>query len=166
MMILDIAKVAVDVFKAGYNTATNRPQITCDVHGVYAARWCLDHMPDGKGGSDAEGMLIETGATILLANSGRVDTTVKDVYVICRSGKKVLGKLRCEWQVTRMEYDLQPLSGVIVEPRRVWGPNRIKIQGTLWNIRELPKDLKAELVVDVVAQRPIKRSIKLYLRSQ
>lgn len=160
MSILDFVGLIADVFKIGYNAVTKRPNVTCDVKGVFQARWSPDYMPDGKGGTEAEGIEIWTRATIQLANSGFVDTTVKDAYVVCRSGKKALGRLRCMIPTKQSDYG-PPLSGVVIEPRRVWGPNTISIRGTLWHINELPKDLESELIVEVLSQRSVKKKFRL-----
>ena len=152
----------MDVVKAGYQAARKIPQVTCDVRGVYKARWSPDFFPDESGNTIAEGIEIYTKATILLANSGSVDTTVKDAYVVCRSGKKILGQLQCRLMTKESDYG-PPLSGVVIEPRRIWGPETISIKGSLWDINKPPKDLEAELVIEVVAQRSIKKKIKLYL---
>ena len=162
MSPLDIFRLLIDVVKAGYHAARQIPQVTCDIHGVYKARWSPDSFPDESGNTIAEGIRIETAGTILLVNSGSVDTTVKDVHVVCMSGKKILGQLRCILTAKRSDYELS-LSGVIIEPRRIWGPKTIRIEGSLWGINEPPKDLEAELVIEVVSQRPIKKKIKLYL---
>ena len=118
-------------------------------------------MPNEKGETVDEGIEIYTKASILLANSGSVDTTVKDAYIVCRTGKKILGQLQCRFMTKGSDYG-PPLSGVVIEPRRIWGPETISIRGTLWDTNELPKDLEAELVIEVVAQRSIKKKIKLY----
>ena len=152
---LDIFKSIVDVVKAGYKAARNIPHVTCDVKGLYKARWSPDSFHDENGNTIAEGIRIETAGTILLANSGSLDTTVKDVHVVCMSGKKILGQLQCDYESS--------LSGVIIKPRRIWGPKTIRIEGSLWGIGEPPKDLEAELVIEVVSQRPIKKKIGLYL---
>jgi hypothetical protein len=152
---LDIPRTIVDVVKAGYYAARQIPRVTCDVKGLYKARWSLDSFPDESGNTIAEGIRIETAGTILLANSGSVDTTVKDIHVVCMSGKKILGQLQCDYEPS--------LSGVIINPRRIWGPESIRIEGSLWGINEPPEDLEAELVIEVVSQRPIKKKIKLYL---
>lgn len=52
--------------------------------------------------------------------------------------------------------------GVMLEPRRIWGPEVIEFRGSLWDIEKPPEDLQAELIIEVVAQRSIKRKIKLY----
>lgn len=161
MSILDIFKLIMDVVKAGYQAARKIPQVTCDVRSVYKARWSPDFFPDESGNTIAEGIEIYTKATILLANSGSVDTTVKDAYVVCRSAKKTLGQLQCRLMTKESDYG-PPLSGVVIAPRRIWGPETINIRGTLWNIGELPEDLETELVIEVVAQRPIKKKIKLH----
>jgi len=159
--MLDIFKLIMDVVKAGYQAARKIPQVTCDVRGVYKARWSPDFFPDENGDTIAKGIEISTQATILLANSGSVDTTVKDAYIVCRSGKKILGHLQCRFMTKESDYG-PPLSGVVIEPRRIWGPETISIRGSLWDINEPPTDLEAELVIEVVAQRSIKKKIKLY----
>lgn len=159
---LDMFRLVVDVVRAGYQTARNLPRVTCDIKGVYQARWSPDFLPDENGNTVAEGIRIETLGTILLSNSGSVDTTVKDVYVICMSGKKKLGQLQCRLTTKRSGYE-SSLSGVILLPRRIWGPKTIGIEGSLWNISKPPEDLEAELVIEVVSQRPIRKKIKLYL---
>ena len=118
--------------------------------------------PDENGNTIAEGIRIETAGTILLANSGSVDTTVKDVHVVCMSGKKKLGQLQCRLMTKRSDYE-SSLSAVIIKPRRIWGPETISMEGSLWNISKPPEDLEAELVIEVVSQRLIKKKIKLYL---
>jgi len=50
----------------------------------------------------------------------------------------------------------------MLEPRRIWGPEVIEFRGSLWDIEKPPEDLQAELIIEVVAQRSIKRKIKLY----
>jgi hypothetical protein len=160
--MLDIFRLIVDVVRAGYQAARKIPRVTCDIHGVYKARWSPDFFPDESGNTIAEGIRIETAGTILLANSGSVDTTVKHIYVVCMSGKKILGQLQCRLRTKRSDYE-SSLSGVIIKPRRIWGPETISIEGSLWNINEPPKDLEAELVIEIVSQRPIKKKIKLYL---
>jgi hypothetical protein len=162
MSPLDILRIIVDVVKAGYQAARRIPQVTCDVKGLYKARWSPDFFPDENGSIIAEGIRIETAGTILLANSGSVDTTVKGVQVVCMSGKKILGQLECSVKSKKGGY-APPLSGVILLPRRIWGPETIRIEGSLWGIDEPPKDLEAKLVIEVVSQRPIKKKIKLYL---
>jgi len=161
-MLSDIFRVIVDVVRAGYQAARKIPQVTCDVKGLYKARWSPDFFPDEEGNIIAEGIRIETAGTILLANSGWVDTAVKGVQVVCMSGKKVLGQLECGMKSKKSGYT-PPLSGLILLPRRIWGPETITIEGSLWGMDEPPRDLEAELVIEVVSQRPIKKKIKLYL---
>ncbi len=161
MGILDYLQLIVPSIRGVLKRLMNRPSVTCDVRGVYEAQWSPDFIPNEKGGTDAEGIEIRTKAIILLANSGPVDTTVKDAYIVCRSSKKILGQLQCRFMTTSSDYG-PPLSGVVIEPRRTWGPETISIRGTLWDIDEPPKDLGAELVMEVVAQRSIKKKIKLY----
>lgn len=162
MLPLDMFRLIVDVVRAGYQTARNLPRVTCDIKDVYQARSSPDFFPDENGNTVGEGIRIETLATILLSNSGSVDTTVKDIYVICMSGRRELGQLRCRLMTKRSGYE-SSLSGIILLPRGIWGPKTISIEGSLWNISKPPEDLEAELVIEVVSQRPIRKKLKLYL---
>ena len=163
MSILDFFKLIIDVIKAGYQAATKIPRVTCDVRGVYKARWSPDYFPNESGDTIAEGIEIDTKVEILLDNKGSVDTTLKDAYVVVRSHKKVLGRLEHHLLNRTKEYDQRRIHGIVIEPRRIWGPETIQFRGSLWDIKKPPEDLEAELVIEVVAQRPIRRKINLYL---
>lgn len=162
MGISDIVKLIIDAIKAGYHAATNRPHVICDVLGVYKARWSPDFFPGENGNTVAEGIEINTKARIRLTNEGRVDTTLKDIHIIVRSGKAVLGQLPAYPSRSVDKFHDKSICGAVIKPRRMWGPEVIEFRGSFWNIYELPPDLEAELVVEVVAQRPIKKKIKLY----
>jgi len=131
----------------------NRPQVTCDIHGVYGSRWCLDYLPEELGGN--EGILIEVPVEFLLANNGPADTTIKDVYINVRYAR-----------IKPVRFAPLPqhkIQGVEIGPRKIWGPHMVTFSGSLWNITEPPKDSRAELVVEPVAQQPVRRQIKLFL---
>lgn len=161
-MLLDILRTIVDVVRAGYQAARKVPQVTCDIEGLYRARWSPDFFPDEKGNTIAEGIRIETAGAIRLANSGSVETTVKGAKVVCSSSRKTVGQLECSVRSKKTHY-APPLSGIIFMPPRIWGPETITIEGSLWGIDEPPEDLEANLVIEVVSQRPIKKKTKLYL---
>jgi len=152
-------RLLVDVVKAGYQVATKMPRITCNIRSVYNARWSPDFFSDEHGNVEGEGIRIEACISILLDNSGGADTTLKDIYVVCKSHRKQLGRLSC-YAIAKDKN--RQLAGIIVEPRRIWGPETLEIVGSLWDIDRPPKDLEATLVVEVVAQRPVKKKIKFY----
>jgi hypothetical protein len=163
MNILDPLKLIVDVIKAGYQAATKMPRITCDIRGMYASRYGPDYLPSLSGNDiEAEGIEIETHIEILLSNSGGVDTTLKDIYVLCNSRGKKLGRLSCYFREAQDKFYDRDFAGIVIEPRRIWGPKTLKIQGSLWNIDKPPKNMKATLVVEVVSQRPIKKRVKFF----
>lgn len=132
-----------------------RPRINCDIRGVYNARWAPDYWSDENGSVKAEGIRIQAWMNILLDNSGELDTTLKDIYILCHSRGKEIGRQDCYYK------HYQPLAGILIAPRRIWGPETIEIMGSLWNIIELPSALETKLVVEVVDQRPINKKIKI-----
>lgn len=148
-------RLIIDAIKVGYRAARGIPRITCDVLGVYKARWGPDYFHDEKGNVIAEGMEIDTRVSLRLNNVGAVDTQVKEIYLLLKSGKKLLGRLNPLHN---------PLSeGIIIKPRRFWEPKTIQFRGSLWDIHEPLKGMRGELIVEVVAQRHVKRKINLYL---
>lgn len=162
MRIWDMSHLVISAVAGIYNIATKRPRVTCDVRGVYGAKWGPDYLPDESGKTVAEGIEIYTGVEILLANNGPVDTTLQDAYVVVKSHKKVLGHLRHYLLRGKHKHDESYIHGIVIEPRRIWGPEHLHFRGSMWGIEEPQKDWEAELVIEVVAQRPVKRKISLY----
>ncbi len=130
----------------------NRPQVICDIRGVFQPRWHPDWLYDDSGKVVAEGTQISVGIEFLLANNGPVDTMIKDIYI------------RVKWK--NEQYRLEPLlrkSAIKPEigPRKVWGPETVEFVGTVWGMEKPPKNLKGELLVEPVAQHSLRRTIKL-----
>jgi len=132
----------------------HKPQVTCDICGVYKAHWGPDYFPDELG--VVEGIEIRVPVNFLLANNGSVGTTIKNAYIkvrYARNKSTILSNagIRVKLQV------------IEIGPRKTLGPYMVKFSGSLWDVYEPPKDLRAELIVEPVAQRPIRRPINLFL---
>lgn len=154
----DLFGLIADIFKAGYLAARNRPQVTCDVYYVSKARWYPDFIPDEHGSVIAEGITIELVVAFLLSNNGPVDTTLKDAYVVIKHNKKELGRLTH----IRSHFYMGKIHEIEIGPRKAWGNLWLKLCGFFEDITEPSKDLKAELVIEPVAQRPVRKKIHLY----
>lgn len=165
----DLFGLIADIFKAAYLAARNRPQVTCDLHGVFKARWYADYIHDDEGRIIAEGIRIELAIKILLANNGPVDTTLKDAYVVIKHDRKELCRLshsldRYHIKVSGKDryFDTSKIYGTKIKSRDTWGPHRLEFGGNIWKVKELPQDLKAELIIEPVAQRPVRKKILLH----
>jgi len=160
---MDPVSQIVDIAKIAYQAASKMPQVQCDVRHLYNLRRSPDYMPEEiTDGATVEGIRIEAYIEILLSNAGAADTSLKDIYVECKRGRNKLGRLDCHYVKSAYVTDDGKFAGQIIEPRRTWGPQVLQIVGTLWNINELPTDMKTTLVIEVVAQRSIKKKIKLH----
>ena len=157
MAMLDFFRLIVDIFRAAYLAARNRPDVTCDEYYVSKAVWYPDSISDEHGNVIAEGITIELVVAFLLANNGPVDTTLKDAYVVIKHDKKKLGLLTH----IRSHYYMGKIHEIQIGPRKAWGNLWLKLAGFLEDVTEPPKDLKAELVVEPVAQRPVRKKVDL-----
>jgi hypothetical protein len=158
MGILGFFKLVADICRAAYLAVRNRPGVTCDKISAYKAIWYPDSIPDEQGNVVAEGIAIELVVSFMLTNNGPVDTTLKDTYVVVKHGKKKLGRLTH----ISSQYYMGHIHEIQIEPRKAWGYLWLKLYGFLEGITEPPEDLKAELVIEVVAQQPVKKKINLY----
>jgi len=119
-------------------------------------------MHDHKGNEIAEGIRIEVTVGFLIANNGPVDTTIKDIYISIKYNKDKSGRLTSvAWQSAK---DIQQKAHIM--PRGIWGPKYLEFCGCLWDVYERPKDIKAELIVEPVAQKPVKKNIELFFLDQ
>ena len=147
-----------DIFKAAYLAARNRPQVTCDVHHIFEARWGPDYFHNDDGEIIAEGIRLELTIAFLLANNGPVDTMLKDAYIVIRRDKKELGRLTH----FRSKYWKGKIHEIQIGPRKVWGPEYLHFGGFLEGVTKVTKDLKAKLIIEPVAQHPLSKKIHLY----
>ena len=167
--MVDLFVLIANIFKAGYLVAINRPQVTCNLHGVFKTRWYPDYIPDEDGKTIAEGIRIELTIKFLLANNGPVDTTLKDTYVVIKHNRKELCRLKHSVDHYHMKmkdkdyyYDVSKIYRTQIKSRQTWGPEELKFEGNIWGMEEIPQDLKAELIIEPVAQRPVRKKITLY----
>ena len=158
MGILDFFKWIADILQKVYLAARNRPQVTCDLHvRLFELVRCYPVY-----GSDEDGKNVVDGITIvlhikfLLANNGPVDTTLKDIYVLIKHNKKELCRLHPSLGLG------EEIRGNKIEARGIWGPRRVKFEGTIWGIEELPQGLKTKLIIQPVAQRPVRKKLPRY----
>jgi len=154
--MLDYIKSLVGILWNLWLTVNKRPKVTFDVLGVYRAQWLPDCEHDAEGNVIAEGIRVEAKVQLLLSNSGPVDTTLKGISIRFKYNDAKIGLLL--WQHWK-DKDIAP--GARIMPRGVWGPKYLDFSNVLWDVTELPKILEAELVVEPVAQRPVRRKIKL-----
>ena len=153
--ILSLLASLADKFLSFSQLLRHKPRVTCDIHGVFAGKWSPDFFPEEYGGS--EGIQINVPVSLLLANNGSVDTTIKDAYINVRYARNKPIRL------TPIETVHVKIQGAEIGPRKIWGPHMVTFIGSLWDIYEPPQDLRAELIVEPVAQKPIRRPIKLFL---
>jgi len=156
--MIDLFILIANILRAAYLAAINRPQVTCDLHGVFKARWYPDYIPDEDGKTIAEGIRIELTIKFLLANNGPVDTMLKDAYIVIRRDKKELGRLTH----FRSKYWKGKIHEIQIRPRKVWGPEYLHFGGFLESVTKVTKDLKAKLIIEPVAQHPLSKKIHLY----
>ena len=154
-MMPDFLGWIADTVRSAWLTARNRPRVTCDNLTAYQPRWCPDWFLDDSGNEIASGIQIEVYVNFLLANEGPVDTSIKDIYIDIEHNRNKHDQLRCPLPVQKVE----------IAPRRTWGPKSIEFTGSIWDVDEPSHDWKAEFVVEPLAQRPIRRKIKLYFNS-
>ena len=158
MFFLDYAKSFIGILWHFWLTLNKRPKVTCDIRSVYSARWHPESMHDYKGTIIGEGIRIYVIVGFLIANNGPVDTTIKDIYVDIKYNKEKSGRLiSVAWQSAK---DVQQKAHIM--PRGTWGPKQWEFEGSLWDGHVLPKNMKAELVVEPVAQRPVRREFTLF----
>lgn len=151
MPVIDLLRWLTDVAKAVWSATGQRPRVTCDVQYVLPARWAPDWFYDQDGKELATGIMLEADVNFLLSNHGSVDTSIKDIYINVRYSKNKNVKLS----------SYLPVHKVVISPRRNWGPKSIKFYGSIWGIDKPPDVLRAELVIELLAQRPIIKQIEL-----
>ena len=155
--MFDSIKSAIGLLWNLWAIVNNRPRVTFDVLSVYRAEWYPDWMHDEKGNVIGEGIGINCKFEVIVSNHGPVDTTLKDIHVHLKYDDAKTGRLL--WQ-HRKDKDIAP--GARVMPRSVWGPHHLYFNVTLWNVTELPQITEAELVIEPVAHKPVRRKVKLW----
>jgi len=128
--------------------ARQRPSVTCDIRLTPQARWSPDWLQDDNGKELASGIQFEIAVNLLLANDGPVDTSMKDIYIELTYHRNKHIKLTSGL----------PVQEIAIAPRRSWGPKLISFSGSIWNIDKPPQDVKFQLVVEPLAQRPVRKS--------
>ena len=138
-----------------------RPKVTCDIREVDTARWTPDLWYDEGSDDVVEGIRIKVRVGFLIANNGPVDTTIKDIYIGVKYNKGKSGRLTSDdWQSEQAEKNILQQQTHIM-PRGTWGPKELDFSGSLFDENELPMNIEAELVVEPVAHRPVRRKINL-----
>jgi hypothetical protein len=155
MPVIDLLRWLTDVAKAVWSATGQRPSVTCDIQYTLPARWSPDWFHDQNGKELATGIMFEADVNLLLSNHGSVDTSIKDIYINVRYSKNRNVKLTSSL----------PVQQVVISPRRNWGPKSIEFSGSIWGIDKPPDVLKAELVIEPLAQRPIRKQIELIFLS-
>ncbi|MBM3173110.1 MAG: hypothetical protein FJ022_03610 [Chloroflexi bacterium] len=155
MQVIDFLRWLTDVAKAVWSATGQRPSVTCDIQYTLPARWGPDWFHDQDGKELATGIMLEADINLLLSNHGSVDTSIKDIYITVRYSKNSSVKLTSGL----------PVQKVVISPRRNWGPKQITFYGSIWGIDKPPDFLRAELVINPLAQRPIRKQIELIFLS-
>ena len=155
-MVDTIIKCFVTIFWQIYLTVKKRPKITCDIRYSCQAQWYPDFWaPEGE---LLEGISIKVIVPFLIANNGPVDTTIKNIYVSLKYDEDKSVSLFAQDSDIYKDKE-QPTQ---IMPRSIWGVTKLEFSLFLANVHELPANIEAELVIEPVAHRPVRRKINLH----
>jgi hypothetical protein len=159
MFVVDNIKSLVSLLWNLWLNLNKRPKITCDIRYSCPIRWYPDSWdPNGK---LIEGISIEVTVPFLVSNNGSVDTTIKNIYVSIKYNKDKSVCLMAQhwdanWDITNAR--AQPTQ---IMPRSIWGIQELEFSCFLGNVHELPIKMAAELVIEPVAQGPVRSKLEL-----
>jgi hypothetical protein len=145
-----LSDVLLPLLRHIWAALTGRPQVTGDIKRL-KAKWWPDYFSlDAEHSSS--GIKIRIAGRFTLANNGRVDTVIKDVYMEIIHGRKNLYRLEC----------FSPsIERIRMGPRDVWRSGSVEFDGFIPGIDEPPKSLKCKFVVEAAGQRPFRKNLKL-----
>lgn len=147
--MFDLLARLTDIIRTVWLAARQRPSVTCDIRLTPQGWWGPDWLHDDKGKELASGIQFKIEVYFLLSNDGPVDTSIKDIYIELTY---------CQNKHIKLTSGL-PVQTIVIAPRRSWGPKSISFYDSIWNIDNPPQDMKFQLVVEPLAQRPIRKSI-------
>ena len=145
-----------DVIKTFYQAWSRRPDVTCHARAVSTFDWYVDQWED-LDANPIDGITAELSVQVLLTNNGPVSTMIKNVYIELKEGKNYLGRLG----YNRYRDRAFKIESIEIGPRKVWGPKWLAFRGSIANLMKIPRDLKAELIVEPVAQKPVSDEVPL-----
>jgi hypothetical protein len=147
--MFDLLGWLTDLIRRVWLAAMQRPDVRCDIRFTPQARWTPDWWHDDKGKDLASGIQFEISINFLLANHGPVNTSLQNLYIELTYHRNRHAKLASGLLVQEIE----------IAPRRSWGPKSVSFSGSIWNIDKPPQDMKFQLIVEPLGQRPVRKSI-------
>jgi hypothetical protein len=154
-MDLNLFKWLGDSLLRFYLILRNKPKIVCDHIHIQPARYTPDSVPESVyytiDEAERNGIAIECRVSFLLSNEGPVDTSIKAIYIDVKHSQGKHHHLNARLQ-----------EQIEIGPRKTWPAEWVEFNGTLWGVDDIPGDIEAELVVEPVAQKPVRRKINLW----
>jgi len=156
--MIDYVRLVLSAFRQAWLVLRNRPNVTCDIRHVSGWKWYPDSVHDDQGKVIAEGIHIQGSIEFILANEGPVNTTIKGIHVEVKQRRDIPCRLNYE----SLCVDERIENRIMIGARGTWGPISLQFGGFWLGVYELAEHPNAELVVEPVAQQPIRTKAYLH----
>ena len=125
-----------NLFKNIWSYIQNKPRVSCEVtYWEYGMRWYPDYCLLYNEKERIEGITIELRLSLLFANDGPVNTSIKSVFIRVLQNNKSLGELYPEIKPKGNK----PVQTLEIAARAVQKVDSVVFRGFLPNLSVLPK---------------------------